>query len=94
MGPGAYSRSVAMHPASDYYCEHIKLKEFGQRQKILNFTMMATLTRYSTLRSLKQSPAAKAKRTANASPLQITEVKTFLLLLQKKNLKKVKITKN
>ena len=51
---------------------------------------MATLTRFKTFQSLKQSPSAKSKSTVNEIALRMTEIEKFMLLLQKKNQKKAK----
>ena len=54
---------------------------------------MATLTRFKTLKSLKQSSETKSKRTVSESTLRMTEIEKFMLLLQKEKPQKAKTTK-
>ena len=52
---------------------------------------MATLTRYSTFRSLKKDTVAKSDNTFSPKAKKITEVENFILQLRKKAKKSNKI---
>jgi hypothetical protein len=58
-----------------------------RKQKFLNFTTMATLTRYNTFKSLKQNSSRKVKKIANTKILAVAEVEAFFQLLNKKKAK-------
>lgn len=49
---------------------------------------MATLTRYNTFKSLKQTSSVKGKKTANHKKKLETEMEAFLQLLSKTKAKK------
>ena len=48
---------------------------------------MATLTRYTTFKSLKRNPFSRVKKSVNTKTLAIAEVEAFLQLLNKKKIK-------
>ena len=58
-----------------------------EEKKILNFIIMATLTRYYTFKSLKQSSSIKVKKAAKAKTQPLAEIESFLMLLNKKKAK-------
>jgi hypothetical protein len=60
-------------------------------EKIINFTIMATLTRYTTFKSLKQNSSSRVKKSANTKILAAAEVEAFLQLLNKKKIKAEKL---
>lgn len=60
-------------------------------EKFINFTIMATLTRYTTFKSLKQNSSSRVKKSANTKTLAAAEVEAFLQLLNKKKIKAEKL---
>ena len=61
---------------------------FENKQKNHNFIIMATLTRYNSFKSLKQSSSVKVKKTAIHVKKVEAEVEAFLQLLSKPKAKK------
>jgi hypothetical protein len=59
----------------------------SKNKKFIIFTNMATLTRYNTFKSLKQSSSSKVKAPVKTKTLAVTEVKAFFQLLNKEKVK-------